>query len=136
MSDLINTRLGQYQLVEVIRRSGTSTIYKAYQESLDRFVTVQVLFHTQDPQVVARFQSEAHALTHLQHLHILPLYDSGVQDGLLYFILQYIEQGTTLGDLLGSPLEPVRALELMTQVLAALDYAHQRGIVHQDIKPG
>src|SRR5690348_9086038 len=135
MRNLIGTQLGQYQLTEIIRRGGMATVYKAYQESLDRYVAVKVLFHGQDPQFVARFQREARAIAHLQHPNILPIFDYGEQDGLLFLVLQYIEQGMTLGDLLGHPMEPVPALQLMGRVLAALDYAHERGIVHRDVKP-
>ena len=135
MRNLIGSQLGQYQLTEVIRRGGMATVYKAYQESLDRYVAVKVLFHSQDPQFVARFQREARAIAHLQHPNILPIFDSGEQDGLLYLVLQYVEQGMTLSDLVGQPMEPVPALRLMVHVLGALEYAHERGIVHRDIKP-
>ena len=136
MADLLNTHLGQYLLTEVIRRGGMATVYKAYQESLDRYVAVKVLFHAQDPQFAMRFQREARAIAHLQHPNILPIYDNGAQDGLLFLVLQYIEGGLTLGDMLGQPMEPVQALHLVARVLDALEYAHQRGIVHRDIKPG
>jgi serine/threonine protein kinase len=67
MADLLNTHLGQYRLTEVIRRGGMATVYKAYQESLDRYVAVKVLFHSQDPQFAMRFKREARAIAHLQH---------------------------------------------------------------------
>jgi serine/threonine protein kinase len=135
MIDLSNTQLGQYQLTEVIRRGGMSTVYKAQQASLDRYVAVKVMTHDRDPQFAARFKREARAIAQLQHHNILPVYDYGEQDGLLFLVLQYIENGVTLGDMLGTPMEPVAALRLMGRVLDALDYAHQRGIVHRDIKP-
>jgi serine/threonine-protein kinase len=135
MIDLSNTQLGQYQLIEVIRRGGMSTVYKAEQPSLERYVAVKVMTHDRDPQFAARFKREARAIAQLQHHNILPVYDYGEQDGLLYLVLQYIENGVTLGDMLGAPMEPGAALRLMVRVLEALDYAHQRGIVHRDIKP-
>jgi serine/threonine-protein kinase len=135
MIDLSNTQLGQYQLTGVIRRGGMSTVYKAQQPSLDRYVAVKVMTHDRDPQFAARFKREARAIAQLQHHNILPVYDYGEQDGLLYLVLQYIENGVTLGDMLGTPMESAAALRLMARVLDALEYAHQRGIVHRDIKP-
>src|SRR5262245_31556184 len=135
MIDLSNTQLGQYQLTEVIRRGGMSTVYKAQQASLDRYVAVKVMTHDRDPQFAARFKREARAIAQLQHHNILPVYDYGEQDSLLFLVLQYIENGVTLGDMLGAPMEQSAALRLMARVLEALDYAHTRGIVHRDIKP-
>jgi formylglycine-generating enzyme required for sulfatase activity/tetratricopeptide (TPR) repeat protein len=135
MTDLIGTRLNQYELSEIIRRGGMSTVYKAYQDSLDRFVAVKVLFINRDPQFAARFKREARAIAALQHHNILPVYDYGEQEGMLFLVLQYIEGGTTLGDMLGKPMAPSTALRLTSHVLDALDYAHKRGVIHRDIKP-
>src|SRR5215212_6385664 len=135
MDGLINRSFGQYTIIEPIRQGGMSTVYKAYQESLDRYVAIKVLAHGSDPQFVARFKREARAIAQLQHPNILPIYDSNEQDGMLYLVMQYIENGTTLGDLLDEPIESGRALRLIGKVLDALSYAHDRGIIHRDIKP-
>src|SRR6266508_16998 len=124
MSDLINTQLGQYQLIEAIGHGGMATVYKAYQESLDRYVAVKVLLSNRDPQFAARFKREARAIAALQHHNILPVYDYGEQEGLLFLVLQYIEGGATLGDMLGKPMASPTALRLTSHVLDALDYAH------------
>ena len=132
---LVNTTLGQYRLIEIVRQGGMAMVYKAHQPSLDRFVAVKVLLERHDPQLVARFRAEARAIAQLQHPHILPIYDYGEQDGLFYLVLQYVEGGAALVDLGGTPIAPARAIYLITRLLAALDYAHARGIVHRDIKP-
>ena len=134
--ELIDTRLGQYHLVELIRRGGMATVYKAYQPSLDRFVAVKVMQHNRDPQFAARFKREARAIAQLQHPNILPVYDYNEQNGLLYLVLQYVENGITLTDRMGAPIQPLTAVRLMSRVLSALEYAHSRGIIHRDIKPG
>jgi len=134
MNHLVGTLLGQYQLSEMIGRGGMAIVYKAYQRTLDREVAIKVL-RAPDPTFAARFKREALASARLQHPYILPVYDFGEQDGLLYLVLQYVEGGTTLADLLNSPMEPVAALRLIGHVLDALGYAHKSGIIHRDIKP-
>src|SRR5215211_5915585 len=135
MTELDNIQLGQYKLIEAIGHGGMATVYKAYQESLDRYVAIKVLMSNRDPQFGARFKREARAIAALQHHNILPIYDSGEQNGLLYFVMQYVDTGVTLHDMLGQPIAPTEALRLIAHVLNALEYAHTRGVIHRDIKP-
>ncbi|HEU5098334.1 MAG TPA: protein kinase, partial [Roseiflexaceae bacterium] len=133
--ELIGTYLGQYHLAEIIGHGGMATVYKAYQPSLDRFVAIKVLLHSRDPQFVERFKREARVIARLQHPYILTVHDSGEQRGLLYLVLQYIEMGRALTDLLDGPLAPSEALRLTSHILEGLEYAHSRGVIHRDIKP-
>jgi serine/threonine protein kinase len=135
MTELDNIQLGQYKLLEAIGHGGMATVYKAYQESLDRYVAIKVLLSNRDPQFAARFKREARAIAALQHHNILPIYDYGEQDGLLYFVMQYVDTGVTLHDLLGRPIAPIEGIQLVLHVLNALQYAHMRGVIHRDIKP-
>jgi len=128
--------LGQYQLVERLGRGGMATVYKAYQPSLDRYVAVKVLstLLAQDPDFTARFQREARAIANLNHPNILPVYDYGQERELIYIVMRYVEGGT-LQDMLGQSLDLDTTVEIIAQVGGALDYAHQRGLVHRDVKP-
>jgi len=135
MSDLVGRRLGRYELRGVIQRGGMGTVYKAWQASLDRWVAVKVLSHPGAPEFLARFQREARSIAQLQHPNIVPIYDYGEEDGQAFLVVQYVEAGRTLSDLLIAPIEPVRAIGLATHLLAGLGFAHERGLVHRDVKP-
>jgi serine/threonine protein kinase len=135
MSDLSGRQLGKYELREIIRRGGMSAVYEAYQPSLHRLVAVKVLAFPGDPEFAARFEREARSIAALQHPNVVRVYDYGEQDGQAYLVMQYVEGGVTLVDLLREPQAPVRCLELMEHVLAGLGYAHGQGIVHRDVKP-
>jgi serine/threonine-protein kinase len=135
VSDLVGRRLGRYELREVVGRGGMATVYKAYQPSLDRLVAVKVLAYPGDPEFAARFQREARSIAALEHPNIVRVHDYGEQDGQAYLVVQYVEDGRTLVDLLGAPTPPLEALELVGHVLAGLGYAHARGVIHRDVKP-
>ncbi|MBA3944989.1 MAG: protein kinase [Herpetosiphonaceae bacterium] len=136
MQNLIDTYLGPYRLVEVIGRGSTSTVYQAYQRSLNRYVAIKVLLPSLDPQFTARFEHEAQLVAQLQHPNILPIYDYGEQSNQSYFVMQYIPNGLTLAHLMtGQPMEPGMALRLIISTLEGLGYAHNHGVIHRDIKP-
>lgn len=127
--------LGHYELGDVIRRDGMFTTHKAYQESLDRYVAVKLLNDPGDSEFRARFQREARILARLQHPNILPIYEQGEADGVPYLVVQYLDNETTLEDMVGERSEPARAMRLVAQVLAALGHAHRQGVIHRNIKP-
>jgi serine/threonine protein kinase len=131
----VGVRLGPYEVGEVVGRGAASTVYRAYQPSLDRVVAIKVLTRTDDEQLVARFKREARAIAHLHHPNILPVYDYGEEDGALYLVTQYIDNGVTLSDMVDDPMEVARALRVTSQILGALEHAHGQGVVHRDVKP-
>ena len=138
MTDLIGQTLDQYRIVEKISEGSVATVYKAYHPSLDRYVAVKVLspVHADDPGFSQRFQREAQAVAQLEHRNILPLYDSGQEDGRRFIVMRYIEGSRTLTDVMAAPLSLGQMANLIEQMGAALDHAHARGIIHRDVKPG
>lgn len=136
MDGLIGKTIGGYQILEQIGEGGMATVYKAYQPSLDRYVAVKILPRhlSMEPGFSKRFNREARAVAKLEHPHILPIYDSGQEEGLSYIVMRFIDQGT-LKDLMVQPLDMQQISNLIDQIAAALDQAHEQGYVHRDVKP-
>jgi class 3 adenylate cyclase/tRNA A-37 threonylcarbamoyl transferase component Bud32 len=130
----------RYRLMKQIGSGGMAEVYLAYDEVLEREVAFKVLDrkHAQNREAVERFRREARSAASLSHdTNIVSIHDRGeTQDGTYYIVMEYMESGT-LEDLIeheGS-LPPQRATEVALQVAKALSVAHERGIVHRDIKP-
>lgn len=136
-SSLIGQKLGKYDIVELVGQGGMATVYKGYQSDIDRYVAVKVLppHPGMDQQFTERFRLEARTIARLQHPHILPLYDYGVQDDILYLVMAYV-QGGSLNDRIDRGKQPLSEIaRLLKPIAAALDYAHRQGVIHRDIKP-
>ena len=140
---LIGQKVGKYQVAEALGRGGMAEVYKAYQESLDRYVAIKVMhsFLADEEGFLARFQREARAMASLNHRNIVGVYDFDVQEGMYYIVMEFVSGGTLkdrLSDLVKSgdqmPLE--ESVRIAMEVGDALAYAHGRGMVHRDVKPG
>jgi tetratricopeptide (TPR) repeat protein len=138
MSDLVGTALGQYQIVELIGEGGMAAVYKAWQPTLRRYVALKVLTPdlAGDAEFVKRFHQEAVAAANLKQTNIVTIHDVGVEGDYHYIAMELIE-GTSLAERVrsGPTLTPEQVVDIITQVGAALDYAHERGFVHRDVKP-
>lgn len=137
MPNLIGQTLGGYRITQQIGLGGMATVFKAYQPSMDRYVAFKVISThlAQDPTFVQRFQQEAKVIAKLEHTYILPVYDHGEDDGYLYLVMRFIEGGTLTQRLKQGPLSFAEIQRFVTQIGSALEYAHQRGVVHRDFKP-
>ncbi len=138
MSDLVGHALGQYQVTAQIGKGGMSTVYQATQTSMKRSVAIKVLPRTltHEDKFLERFYREVEIVASLQHPHILPVYDFGEYDGMPYIVMAYMSAGT-LSDLISKgAISPDETLRLVRQMADALDYAHRKGVIHRDFKPG
>ncbi len=136
--EIIGKTLGQYEIIEEIGRGGMATVYRARQTSMNRIVAVKVLPRNllHDPGFYERFEREVDVVAHLEHPHILPIYDYGKDEGVPYIVMRYLGGGS-LRDLIRRGLPPVADLEKpFTQIAQALDHAHREGVIHRDLKPG
>jgi len=134
---MVGTQLGPYELLEEIGKGGMASVYRAYQASVDRHVAVKVIHKniTNDEVALERFRREARLIARLEHPHILPIYDFDGSHDPPYIVMRYMDSGT-LKDVLSRQQLPLNEIGyLLRQVAAALDYAHEQGIIHRDIKP-
>ncbi|HTV12139.1 MAG TPA: Stk1 family PASTA domain-containing Ser/Thr kinase [Acidimicrobiales bacterium] len=128
----------RYELVRHIARGGMAQVYLAQDLLLDRPVAIKVLFPelSSDPSFVERFRREAQAAANLSHANIVSIYDWGQGEHTYFIVMEYID-GQTLSSLIRQgPLPASRAAAIGADIASALDFAHRRGVIHRDVKPG
>src|SRR5512146_844055 len=127
----------RYQIERELGAGGMATVYLAEDLKHHRKVAIKVV-HAELSAILGpeRFLKEIELTANLQHPHILPLFDSGSADGLLFYVMPFVE-GETLRDRLNreKQLPIADAVRITTEVASALDYAHRHGVIHRDIKP-
>jgi serine/threonine protein kinase len=142
-SNLVGKVLGTCSLENLIGRGGMSVVYLARQAHPARYVAVKVLRPPHDigredyNAFLARFQREADIVARLEHVNIVPIFEYGEQDQLTYLVMPYVSGGS-LSQLLAKQgkFSLHQSLNYIQQATAALDYAHARGVIHRDLKPG
>ena len=130
--------LGKYEIVSELGRGGMGVVFKAWEESLQRFVAIKMLGDqlTNDENLVARFLREARSVADLNHPNIVQVFAVDTHEGRPYFAMEFVE-GESLTELIRTSrkVEPERALTLLKEVASGLSAAHDKGVVHRDIKP-
>ena len=132
------TRIGDYELLDEIARGGMGVVYRARHVALQRLVALKMLlggeFAGRDG--LRRFKEEAKVVADLDHPHIVPIYDVGEQGGQAYFCMKLIDGPSLKEQIAWYVGKPKAAARLVIQIARAVHYAHQRGILHRDLKPG
>lgn len=126
------------EILELLGQGGMGIVYKARQIKLDRLVALKILQAeaAKDPSFAERFSREARTLARLNHPNIVGIYDFGESDGLYYFLMEYVDGANLRQVESAGRLTPEQALQIVPRICDALQYAHEEGIVHRDIKPG
>ena len=132
------TRLGAYEILDLLGAGGMGEVYRARDTRLDRTVAIKVLPGdlALSEEVRQRFEREARVISSLNHPHICTLFDVGHQDGVEYLVMEHLE-GESLADRLSrGPMPIPELLKTAIEIADALDRAHKQGLVHRDLKPG
>ncbi|WKB34891.1 protein kinase [Terrilactibacillus sp. S3-3] len=136
---MIDRRIsGRYKILSRLGDGGMAIVYKAKDLILDRIVAVKILRSdlAGDDEFIRRFHREAESVASLSHPNIVNIYDIGEEDDCYFIVMEYV-QGTTLKTFIRdySPIPVEETVHIMKQILLAIAHAHERGIVHRDIKP-
>jgi serine/threonine protein kinase len=143
MPEWIGKTIGKVRIEREIARGGMAEVYLGTHLTLDRPVAVKVMHNyvESDPDLQSRFEREAKVVAGLRHPNIVQIFDYDTAEGHPYIVMEYLV-GPSLGVYLrelhkrGQRLEPMQVARLLITIAAALDYAHEQGVVHRDIKPG
>ena len=134
--------LGKYRVLEALGRGGMAQVYRGYHPQLDRYVAIKVLRAdlVEDKKFLKRFRQEAHAVSGLRHANIVQVFDFDAQDDFYYMVMELLEGDTLRARLNEFRLKKQRMplteiVQILTDALNGLEYAHSEGVIHRDIKP-
>ncbi len=127
-----------YDIIDIVGRGGMGAVYEAYQRSTGRRVAVKMMLETlgAGERTRRRFEREVELVARLQHPNIVSVLDSGVQRGRYFYVMEFIEGRTLDAAYPPGAASPRAVLEILARIALAVDYAHQRGVIHRDLKPG
>ena len=131
-------KFSRYEIKDVLGTGGMAAVYRAYDRRSERDVALKILKHEllNDLQVRERFEHETRIIARLEHAAIVPVHDVGRDQEQLFFVMRYMTGGSLVERIQQRSLSLDEIAHILQRVAAALDYAHNRGIIHRDVKPG
>ncbi|MDR2712712.1 MAG: Stk1 family PASTA domain-containing Ser/Thr kinase [Clostridiales bacterium] len=129
---------GRYEIIEKLGSGGTAIVYKGLDTLLGRMITVKILREefANDEEFVRRFRREAQAVACLSHGNIVAVYDVGYEDNMHYIVMEFVEGQSLKAHIKERGALPIHeAVMIMNQILEGIEYAHEHGLIHRDIKP-
>jgi serine/threonine protein kinase len=134
----IGTQIGAYTITRRLGEGGMASVYEAVRSGSKRPVALKLLLPDQnsDRDSRQRFKREMQAMQAMRHPHIVPIYDCGEADGVLYFAMRLVKGPSLFSLLARRHFSPLAAWQILFPISQALDYAHQHKVIHRDIKPG
>ncbi|HEX6384040.1 MAG TPA: protein kinase [Anaerolineae bacterium] len=130
-------RFDRYEVKSELGQGGMATVYQAYDPRFGRNVALKVMNYAfrDDPTFRGRFEREARTVATLEHPAIVPVYDFGEDHDQLYLVMRYMPGGSLADRIIEGPLPLEEAVSIVQRIGAALDHAHQKGVIHRDLKP-
>src|SRR5450432_2920924 len=137
MADLIGQRLGQYEITALLGEGGMAAVYRAHDLTVKRDVAIKVIKHhlLNKDEFIQRFEREANTVASLSHPFILKVFTYGEAEDMVYLVMELMVGGTLAQQIRRGPLPVDQTSRMLDQIASALDYAHQKGILHRDLKP-
>lgn len=135
MNNLLGMQIGPYRMQELIRQHEYTATYKAYHQSLDRYVVLKLIDIQNDLTALKRFQTKAQAILQCRHQNIVPIYEYGLYEGLCYVVMPVIKSGQLLSERRPQTLPALEVLKLGKLLFSGLAYAHSHGLLHHNIQP-
>jgi serine/threonine protein kinase len=131
-------KFSRYEIRQELGRGGMATVYRAYDPLFEREVAIKILNREllDDVQVRERFERETKIIAKLEHAAIVPVHDVGRDNDQLFFVMRYMSGGSLTERIQKRSLSLSEMAQIIQRVAAALDYAHARGVIHRDLKPG
>lgn len=136
--DAPKEKFNRYEIIEELGVGGMATVYRAYDPLFEREVAVKVLKREllEDPELRERFERETKIVAKLEHAAIVPVYDVGHDRGQLFYVMRYMSGGSLTERINEGSLTLEQVAYILLRLADALDYAHRKGVVHRDLKPG
>jgi serine/threonine protein kinase len=138
LGDMQVEKFSRYEIREELGQGGMATVYRAYDPLFEREVALKILKQEllANSQIRERFERETKIIAKLEHAAIVPVYDVGRDQEQLFFVMRYMSGGSLSDRIQNRPMTFTEVAHIIQRVAAALDYAHHKGVIHRDLKPG